>query len=69
MKIYVVFDTEGCVHAAYKNIEDGHKHLTDLYDKMVSSPNFHNVGMANGHIWWDEGCDERHVILREVELK
>lgn len=69
MKIHVVFDTEGYVHAAYKDKQDGMKHMSDLHDRLVNSPNFRNVGMARNHIWWDDGCDERHIILQEVELK
>ncbi len=69
MKIYVIFDTDGCVYAAYRNRDDAVNHLYQLHDKIAASPNFSGVGIAKNHLWWESDCEEQHVIMKEVELR
>lgn len=69
MKIYIVFDTDGYVHGAYRDRAHAIDYLIRLYDKMDSSPNFIGVGRAKSHVWWNSDGEEHHVIMQEVELR
>lgn len=69
MKVYVVFDTEGCVHGVYRQKEDALAYLFRQHEQMVTSPNFCGVGISKYHVWWESDGEEHNLIMREAELR